>query len=1068
MKNSVRKRIVEGIFGIIVLVVVVGLVSFGLFVKQKWHNDQIARAEEQYDKDEIGISHFIAKKSYQWGKYEEALSKFAESIEKFPPILYTEDDQDLHAEKSVEVNEAIIKVVLSLRKLNRHNEIQDKVENFKKKFPKSKLVMTLDSDQKSILDWYNIGLYRLYDKRRSWLDYGQMFKRWREEALSYTLFYINLSGEEKASAIARKTPEETREAFNKILDNKLLNEAPYSELRGEALYFIAKSFLIEENYTQAYQEFDKIATREFYNYPNLQEDAMYNAAYCLKKRSIYDEAFGRYTEFMLRFPNSEYVTDAYFDLGEIYAQRKEYGNARDSYKNALQRAKDQNRKVEDFLKKGRSSYQDGNSEQDKDNAKKARDAYENAARIYRGLSAEYLKDSFFTKALNFISEFPRKPEDWSENIGEKITEYEHFVRKYGQDREAKFQAAIGHAYYDEGNEGNGAKARDSYKRAIGTYKVILDKYPESDPSPETKLLIANIHNHLYENSESIKAYKRVIDDHEDDYGKQQVDTSVTIKRSPKRTDRYALCAYEIGEAYFAINDFEKALEWYMKIVTEKGFKDDDNVSDTLKTKDFRRDELAPDALYGAMKALSKMGRNDELENIAITYIEDLRKDKPFLSAEAQINFAHIKRVELNQPKKAAPEYKKLNAKFEVNKDGKVSGYLPDPDLRFNLIKLQGKYYEGLCYETDDDSKTSGIEAYSKVAMLFQQTFQPLIDAPNIDVPNSDYYVPTALWYAGLANYDLAEALNKRKNSDEMMIYFKNHDFYIVSGQGEPPETREDTQRLIQELVDDFYSTALKAFEDLTSHYSKSKYAEDAADQIKKLRQKLGNKIGKELDKADASGNPNSSKNPQIQGQLTSEQIAKKASDSTVFLVMDNSTGSGFFVGPGQVATNFHVIAGATSGYAHLISKKLRYAIVGVVASDEERDLAILKVRAFDVPPLPRGNSAHVKVGETVYTAGSPKGWVDTISDGIISRVLPVRTISFRSGQKYTGKQIQISAPTSPGSSGGPLLNSKGKVIGICHAKDLRYDAENINFAIPVNYLEALIKRVGPPKPLNDL
>ena len=162
-----------------------------------------------------------------------------------------------------------------------------------------------------------------------------------------------------------------------------------------------------------------------------------------------------------------------------------------------------------------------------------------------------------------------------------------------------------------------------------------------------------------------------------------------------------------------------------------------------------------------------------------------------------------------------------------------------------------------------------------------------------------------------------------------------------------------------------------------------------------------------------------------------------------------------------------MIEGATNGRTYLISNDLTYAIVGVVATDEEGDLAILRVKAFGVPSLPRASSDNVKVGETVYAAGSPKGWKDTVSMGIISRVRPVFTNIFRSGQVVTAKRIQITAPTSPGSSGGPLLNSKGEVIGINHAGDHRPDAQNLNLAIPVNYLEKLIKRVGTPEPLKN-
>ena len=81
----------------------------------------------------------------------------------------------------------------------------------------------------------------------------------------------------------------------------------------------------------------------------------------------------------------------------------------------------------------------------------------------------------------------------------------------------------------------------------------------------------------------------------------------------------------------------------------------------------------------------------------------------------------------------------------------------------------------------------------------------------------------------------------------------------------------------------------------------------------------------------------------------------------------------------------------------------------------------LQVTAPGVPPLPLGDSDSVEIGATVYVVGNPKGYLEgTFSNGIISGV--------REGA--TNKQLQMTAPISPGSSGGPVLNGKGEVIGV--------------------------------------
>ena len=194
---------------------------------------------------------------------------------------------------------------------------------------------------------------------------------------------------------------------------------------------------------------------------------------------------------------------------------------------------------------------------------------------------------------------------------------------------------------------------------------------------------------------------------------------------------------------------------------------------------------------------------------------------------------------------------------------------------------------------------------------------------------------------------------------------------------------------------------------------------------------------------------------------TPQQIAQKAFRSTVLLVMEDangqplSLGSGFFVGSGQVATNLHVVEGATRGYAKLVGQETKFNIEGYTAIDEKHDLIILKVTAFGTQTLSLGNSDFVQVGETVYAVGNPHGLEGTFSDGIISSIRPVGT----------DKLIQITAPLSPGSSGGPVLNRRGEVIGVS-VLTIR-DGQNLNFAIPSNYLKTLLAKVGYTRPLSQ-
>ena len=188
---------------------------------------------------------------------------------------------------------------------------------------------------------------------------------------------------------------------------------------------------------------------------------------------------------------------------------------------------------------------------------------------------------------------------------------------------------------------------------------------------------------------------------------------------------------------------------------------------------------------------------------------------------------------------------------------------------------------------------------------------------------------------------------------------------------------------------------------------------------------------------------------------TPQQIAQKSQKSTVHLLVGDKegdifgAGSGFFVSPGYVATNYHVIQQATWIYIKGIGKEKMYVVEGIAAIDESHDLAILKATEIDAPALHLGNSDKVQTGETVYVVGNPKGYEGTFSKGIVSGIR-------RDGNNTW---IQIDAPISPGSSGGAVLNSSGQVIGVATAGHRDEDAQNLNFVVPSNYLKTLLRQV---------
>jgi len=184
--------------------------------------------------------------------------------------------------------------------------------------------------------------------------------------------------------------------------------------------------------------------------------------------------------------------------------------------------------------------------------------------------------------------------------------------------------------------------------------------------------------------------------------------------------------------------------------------------------------------------------------------------------------------------------------------------------------------------------------------------------------------------------------------------------------------------------------------------------------------------------------------------LTARQIAQNVFPSIVLLVMEDangqtvSLGSGFFVMDDVIATNLHVIEDAASGYVKIVGQKPKYEIAGLVHADYQRDLALLKITGVKTSPLILGDINQVAVGDEVYAVGNPQGLEGTFSQGIVSSIRKIGSDML----------FQITAPISPGSSGGPVLNTQGEVIGIAVATFS--GGQNLNFAIPASYLTPLL------------
>lgn len=186
----------------------------------------------------------------------------------------------------------------------------------------------------------------------------------------------------------------------------------------------------------------------------------------------------------------------------------------------------------------------------------------------------------------------------------------------------------------------------------------------------------------------------------------------------------------------------------------------------------------------------------------------------------------------------------------------------------------------------------------------------------------------------------------------------------------------------------------------------------------------------------------------VKKQLSSTKIANYYKKVTVsILTFDKNrkeigTGSGFIISKdGFIITNYHVVSGAYSAKVILHDGRIFDKVYYIDKYfGPHVDACLLKINAKNLQPAILGDSSQSQVGDEIITVGNPMGFQGTVSNGIIS--------AFRKLDKIV--LMQITAPVSLGSSGGPVINKYGEVIGIT---TLTYRlGQNINFAVPINYL----------------
>ena len=188
---------------------------------------------------------------------------------------------------------------------------------------------------------------------------------------------------------------------------------------------------------------------------------------------------------------------------------------------------------------------------------------------------------------------------------------------------------------------------------------------------------------------------------------------------------------------------------------------------------------------------------------------------------------------------------------------------------------------------------------------------------------------------------------------------------------------------------------------------------------------------------------------------TVEQLAEQAKESLAVILYtgrdgkQQGLGTGFVISEdGLIATNFHVI-GEARPITVLLADGSKHDAIAVQASDRKLDLAIIKIDAKKLKPLPLGDSANVKQGQAIVALGHPRGLEYSVVAGVLSGKRDMDGVSM----------LQLAIPIEQGNSGGPILDSQGHVLGIVTMKSLV--TNNLGFAVPVNALKHIHDRPNP-------
>jgi serine protease Do len=196
----------------------------------------------------------------------------------------------------------------------------------------------------------------------------------------------------------------------------------------------------------------------------------------------------------------------------------------------------------------------------------------------------------------------------------------------------------------------------------------------------------------------------------------------------------------------------------------------------------------------------------------------------------------------------------------------------------------------------------------------------------------------------------------------------------------------------------------------------------------------------------------SDSNAVTQDEATIIRVAREITPTVVSVSQPEGSGSGIIVnGDGVILTNAHVVGAARNVEVGLADGR---TVTGQVAGvDRSIDVAVVRVSAQNLPVAPIGDSDRLQVGQSAIAIGNPLGLERTVTSGVVSAInRNPRGISLDG-------LIQTDAAISPGNSGGPLVDSHGRVIGINTAVLQGAGATGLGFAVPINLANEVVRQI---------